>query len=192
MPIRNDSQRWGTLSIALHWLTFVLVLGMAIVGLVMTELANSPLKIQVYALHKSFGLTVLGLTVLRLLWRFGGRRVPAPVPGTPAWQHFIARLTHGALYLLLLAVPLSGWWFNSSAGFPLRWFGLVKLPALTAFDPELKALARDTHETLFYSLAALVLVHSAAALWHHYRLRDRTLVRMLPLIESPQKGITPS
>lgn len=187
MPIRNDSQRWGALSIALHWLTFVLVLGMAIVGLMMTELANSPLKIQVYALHKSFGLTVLGLTVLRLLWRFGGR-VPAPVLGTPAWQHHIARLTHGALYLLLLAVPLSGWWFNSTAGFPLRWFGLVKLPALAAFDPELKALARETHETLFYSLAALVLVHSGAALWHHYRLRDRTLVRMLPLIEPRQKG----
>jgi cytochrome b561 len=134
MPLRNDAERWGGLSIALHWLTFLLVLGMATVGLLMVQMEPSPLKVQVYALHKSFGLTVLGLTVLRLLWRASGR-VPAPVPGTPAWQQRIASATHGALYALLLAVPLSGWWFNSAAGFPLRWFGLVKLPKLTGFDP---------------------------------------------------------
>jgi cytochrome b561 len=178
MPLRNDAERWGGLSIALHWLTFLLVLGMATVGLLMVQMEPSPLKVQVYALHKSFGLTVLALTVLRLLWRASGR-VPAPVPGTPAWQQRIASATHGALYALLLAVPLSGWWFNSAAGFPLRWFGLVKLPKLTGFDPAIKALARETHETLFFVLAGLVAVHAAAALWHHYRQHDRTLLRML-------------
>jgi cytochrome b561 len=178
MPLRNDAERWGGLSIALHWLTFLLVLGMATVGLLMVQMEPSPLKVQVYALHKSFGLTVLGLTVLRLLWRASGR-VPAPVPGTPAWQQRIASATHGALYALLMEVPLSGWWFNSAAGFPLRWFGLVKLPKLTGFDPAIKALARETHETLFFVLAGLVAVHAAAALWHHYRQHDRTLLRML-------------
>lgn len=184
MTLRNDSHAWGSISIALHWLTFLLVVGMAVVGLTMTELATSPFKIQVYALHKSFGLTVLGLTALRLLWRlFAGR--PEPEPGSPRWQDRLAALIQGAMYALLVAIPLSGWWFNSASGFPLRWFGLVALPKLGGFDPQLKLLARETHETLFFVLASLVAVHAAAALWHHYRLRDRTLSRMLPILKDP-------
>lgn len=187
MPWRDDPEHWGHVSIALHWLTFALVLGMALVGLLMVEMPNGPLKLQVYSLHKSVGLTVLALTALRLLWR-ATTKVPVPVPATPLWQKRIAWATHNALYALLLAVPLSGWWFNSAAGFPLRWFGLVKLPKLTDFDVGTKALARDAHEFLFYALASLVLIHAAAALWHHYRLKDRTLVRMLPPTRSPGQG----
>ncbi|MBC7657795.1 MAG: cytochrome b, partial [Frankiaceae bacterium] len=103
----------------------------------------------------------------------------------PRWQDRLASLTHGALYGLLVAIPLSGWWFNSASGFPLRWFGLVALPKLGGFNPQLKDLARETHATLFYLLATLVVIHAAAGLWHHYRLRDRTLSRMLPLIKDP-------
>ena len=180
MRLRNSPDAWGTVSIALHWLTLLLVLGMAVVGLVMTELPTSPPKIQVYALHKSFGLTVLGLTALRLVWRlFSGR--PEPEPGSPRWQDRIAALTHGSLYGLLIAIPLSGWWFNSASGFGLRWFGLVALPKLGGYDPQLKLVAKQTHELLFYTLAALVLVHAGAALYHHYHRRDRTLSRMLPI-----------
>lgn len=185
MTLRNSSDTWGSVSIALHWLTFLLVLGMAVVGLVMTELPTSPLKIQVYALHKSFGLTVLGLTALRLGWRFYSGR-PEPEPGSPRWQDRIAALTHGALYGLLIAIPLSGWWFNSASGFPLRWFGLVALPKLGGFDPQLKEFAKQTHGFLFFTLAALVAVHAAAALYHHYRVRDRTLSRMLPIKHKEQ------
>ncbi len=180
MSLRNSPDSWGSVSIALHWLTLLLVLGMAVVGLVMTELPTSPLKIQVYALHKSFGLTVLGLTALRLLWRLISDR-PEPEAGAPRWQERIAALTHGALYGLLIAIPLSGWWFNSASGFPLRWFGLVALPKLGGYDPQMKVFAKQTHELLFFTLAALVLVHAAAALYHHYHLRDRTLSRMLPI-----------
>ena len=187
MQLRNDARSWGVLSIGLHWLTFVLVLGMAFVGLLMVDMASSPAKIQVYALHKSFGLTVLALTALRLLWRLAGR-TPQPVAGTAAWQHRLAQASHGALYLLLLAVPLSGWWFNSAAGFGLRWFALLPLPRLTSFDPATKALARATHESLFYLLASVVLLHAAAALWHHYRLGDRTLSRMLSPDNAPRPG----
>ena len=184
MRLRNDSQRWGSVSIALHWLTLLMVVGMAAVGLIMTDLVTSPFKIQVYALHKSFGLTVLGLTALRLAWRFFVGR-PDPIPGSPRWQDRLASLTHGALYGLLVAIPLSGWWFNSASGFPLRWFGLVAMPKLGSFNPQLKDLARETHGILFYLLATLVVIHAAAGLWHHYRLRDRTLSRMLPLIKDP-------
>ncbi len=175
----DPRDRWSRVSIGLHWLTVVLVLGLAMVGLSMDALPAGRLKLQVYALHKSMGLTVLAITVLRLGWRLIGRR-PAMLAGMARWQRALAALTHWGLYALLLLVPFSGWWYNSTAGFSLRWFGLFAVPALGEFDRVLKPQARDTHELLFWTLAALVALHAAAALWHHYRLRDRTLVRMLP------------
>ncbi len=179
MPIKNNSQTWGSLSIGLHWLTVVLILGLMAVGLIMTDLPNGPQKIQIYAMHKSFGLTVLGLTILRLLWRFFSTN-PDEVENTPAWQSWVAKLTHGALYVLLFAMPISGWLFNSAAGFPLKYFGIFKLPKLSGYDPQLKELAGDAHETFFYILALLMLMHAGAALKHHYLDKDNTLTRMLP------------
>ena len=189
MPLTNTSDRWGWISIGLHWLTLLMVLGLVVVGLLMQELPNSPTKIQVYALHKSVGLTLLALTLLRLLWRLVGG-VPAPVPGTPRWQSALAQGTHGLLYALLLAMPLSGWLYNSASGFPLQWFGLFKLPALAGRDAELKAFAGEAHTWLFYALAVVVAVHAAAALKHHYFDRDRTLARMTPGLRDP--GATPA
>lgn len=184
MPIRNDRDHWGGVSIALHWLTFALILGLAPVGYLMQELPNGPFKVQVFMLHKSFGLTVLGISLLRLLWRlFAG--APEPVPGMPRWQELVAKATHGLLYALVLAIPMSGWLFNSAAGFPLRWFGLFGLPKLSGYDPALKEFAAETHETLFLILAGVVLLHAAAAIKHHYQDRDRTLMRMWPWIGEP-------
>lgn len=175
--IRNNTQRWGSVSIGLHWLTAILIIGLSVVGLIMTELPNSPLKLQIYALHKSFGLTVLALTLLRLAWRLAAG-TPAELPGSRL-QTLAAKSVHGLMYFLLLAMPLSGWLFNSAAGFPLRWFNLVQLPKLfTGYNPALKDLAHDLHETGFYLLAALLLVHAGAALFHHYVLKDDTLKRM--------------
>ena len=95
MTWKNTADRWGPVSQLLHWLIVILILGMGTVGLVMTEMRNSPDKIQVYLLHKSFGITVLALVTLRLLWRlYAG--TPRPVPGTPHWQERIAALMHAA------------------------------------------------------------------------------------------------
>lgn len=187
MPIRNTADRWGGISIALHWLTLLAIAGLVVVGFVMQELPNSPGKIQVYALHKSVGLTVLALTVLRLLWRLAAG-TPAPVPGTPRWQSFVAQATHGALYVILLAMPLSGWLYNSASGFPLKWFGLFALPKLSGYDAGVKAFALAAHEWLFIALAVIVAVHAAAALKHHYLDRDATLSRMLPGLPPPAAG----
>lgn len=177
MAPRNRPDTWGRTSLLLHWLTALLILLLAGLGLWMTELAPSLFKLKVYALHKSLGLTVLGLSVLRLAWLVVGGR-PAALPG-PRWQRALATVSHAGLYGLLLLVPLSGWWYNSTAGFPLRWFGVGPLPALGAADALLKPLARDRHAWLFYALAALVLLHVAAALWHHLHRRDASLARML-------------
>ena len=179
MPLKNTRDQWGSISKLLHWLVVLLILVMAWIGLTMGDLPNGPDKIATYALHKSIGITILVLVLLRLGWRlYAG--APAPVPGTPSWQDKIASLTHWALYALLLAMPISGWVVNSSSGFPLQWFGLVNLPAIVGRDQELLELAENMHETLFWILITLVVLHAAAAFYHHLFQRDATLARMLP------------
>jgi len=179
MTLRNTDTRWGPVSQLLHWLIVLLIIGQGSVGLIMHEMRNSPDKIQLYALHKSFGLTVFALVMLRLLWRWYAG-TPQPVPGTPTWQERIAAFTHWALYALLFAIPISGWMLNSAAGFPLQWFGLFNLPDLVGQNPDLHVTARQLHEILFWTLVALALVHASAAFYHHLFQRDETLARMLP------------
>jgi len=179
MTFKNPPDRWGAVSQLLHWVIVVMILALGIVGLVMTDMRNSPDKVQLYLLHKSFGLTLLALVVVRLAWR-AVAGAPRPVPGTPHWQERIAALTHGALYVLLFAIPLSGWLFNSAAGFPLRWFGMFNLPALAAKNQDLREMAGEAHELMFWALIALALVHAGAAFYHHLFQHDATLARMLP------------
>jgi len=177
MPVRSTATSWGAVTRSFHWGMLLLFVGIASIGLYMTDLPLGPRKLRIYALHKSIGLTLLGLAALRLLWRLGERR-PAPPP-MPTWQARGAVATHALLYLLMFAIPLSGWLYNSAAGFPLQWFHLVNLPALTAADPALKALARQLHAGGVLLLAAVVALHAAAALKHHFVDRDRTLRAML-------------
>lgn len=179
MMFKNTADRWGGISQLLHWVVVALILTMAYLGLTMGDLPNGPDKIRTYALHKSIGITILGLVALRLLWRaYAG--TPRPVSGTPPWQARIASLTHWAIYALLFAIPISGWVVNSSAGFPLQWFGLVNLPHIVGKDHDLHELAEETHEILFWLLVLLVIAHAGAAFYHHLFQRDATLARMLP------------
>jgi len=118
------------------------------------------------------------LLVLRLIWR--KRNSPPLLPGTmPAWQKTASRISHIALYLALLTIPISGWIMHSASGYPLRWYGLFKVPALVATDPGLKRSAQSVHEYAVYLLLALLVVHIAAALKHHFKDRDDVLMRML-------------
>lgn len=179
MTLRNSHERWGPVSQALHWLIVILILVMAYLGLTMVDLPTTPHKVFVYMLHKSVGITILVLVTLRLAWRlYAG--TPGTLPGIPTWQSRIASLTHAALYVLLFALPISGWVVNSATGFPLRWFNLVNLPAIAAKSESLHKMATTVHETLFWTLAVLALVHASAAIYHHLFQRDATLARMLP------------
>ncbi len=179
MPFKNTRAEWGSVSKLLHWLVVVLILVMAWIGLRMGDMPNGPDKIATYAMHKSIGISILALVLLRLSWRlYAG--APAAVPGTPAWQERLASLTHWALYALLLAIPLSGWVLNSASGFPLQWFGLFNLPAIVGRDHGLHELAEEVHEWLFWAMVALAVAHAAAAFYHHLFQRDATLARMLP------------
>jgi cytochrome b561 len=181
MALRSDATHWGSLAKAFHWIIVLLILVQGTLGLVMVELPKKPAVIAWYTLHKSIGLSILVLVLLRLAWRAVDPR-PLEPPATPRWQALAARLGHALLYVLLFAVPLSGWLFDSASGLrPLYWWGLGPVPSLTGgADPTLKPLAHEAHEWLFWLLVAVAAGHALAALAHHVLLRDDVLRRMLP------------
>lgn len=180
MTLKNTTERWGPVSQAFHWLIVLLLLGLAIVGLIMGDLPRSPKFFWVYTAHKSMGITVLVLVLARIGWRlYAG--APKPVPGTPTWQERIASVTHWLLYALTLAIPLSGWLYDSASGLrPFRWFGLFDMPKLVAPNEAIRDASHSAHEWLFWVLVALVVAHAGAAFYHHLFQRDATLTRMLP------------
>lgn len=180
MIIRNAADRWGAVSVVLHWSIAAAILFMGALGIYMKGLPIGADKIALYALHKSIGMTLLVLVLARLVWRlFAGR--PLLPPGMPAWQRWLSRISHALLYLLLLAMPIAGWVMNSAANFPLRWFDLFTIPAIVEPSRELRRAAGDAHETLFWILMLLVMVHVGAALKHHFIDRDNVLRSMLGL-----------
>ena len=180
MTLKNTAECWGPVSQAFHWLIVLLLLSLAIVGLTMGELPRTPKYFWVYTAHKSMGITVLFLVLARIGWRlYAG--APHPVPGTPTWQERIASVTHWLLYALTLAIPLSGWLYDSASGLrPFRWYGLFDVPKLSPPDEALRNLSHEVHEWGFWVLLALVVAHAGAAFYHHFFQRDATLTRMLP------------
>ena len=177
MKFRNHS-KWGVMAQFFHWVMALAILGNGLFGLLM-DLAHSPMqKINWLALHKSIGLTVLALFLLRLAWRMFDRRPPEEP--APRWQQFSAHVVHGLLYVLIAAIPLSGWWFNSVTGKPLQWFKLFNLPAIAEKNDDIRHFAHGVHEYLFWFLLLVLVAHVGAALKHHVFDRDNVLRRMLP------------
>ncbi len=180
MPLKSDLQHWGSVAKTLHWLVVLLILVQGALGLVMVGLPKKPFILAFYSLHKSIGMTALILAALRLGWRAFDPRPQEPA-STPHWQALGARAGHALLYLLLFAVPLSGWWFDSLAALrPLYFFGLFEIPPLATPNPGMKAFARGAHEWLFWLLIAVALGHAAMAFVHQFIRKDSTLSRMLP------------
>jgi cytochrome b561 len=176
--LRFVNARYGGLAIALHWLTAALVLANLTLGVSMVPLPLSPRKLQWYMWHKWIGITVFIVTCARLAWR-SGHRPPPRVP-MPDWQRRAAAGSHVLLYVLLMAIPMSGWLYSSSTGVQVVYLGLFPLPDLVPKDRSLAAVLKWTHYGLNSTLFALVSVHAAAALKHHFADRDSTLARMLP------------
>jgi len=172
-------ERYDRGAIALHWVTAALIVANLVLGLSMVPLPISPRKLQWYLWHKSIGVSVFILTSLRLAWR-ALRPHPPPVP-MPAWQRRAARATHGMLYLLLLVIPLSGWIYSSATGVQVLYLGFIPLPDLVGRDKALGDTLRLVHVGLNASLFAVICLHTAAAIKHHFIDRDPALERMLPL-----------
>mgnify|MGYP006166071301 CR=1 FL=1 len=167
----------------LHWVLGFALIGLFGVGIYMTGLPFSPQRLKLYNWHKWAGVTILVLSVLRLLWR-ATHRPPALPPAIenamPGWQKLAHHATHGLLYTLFFAVPLIGWAYSSAAGFPVVWFGVIELPVLIDKDPGLKDLFKTLHELSAKGLVFLVAGHVLMALKHHFMDKDRVLGRMIP------------
>lgn len=166
---------------ALHWLLALALVGNFALGLYMTGLPFSPARLQYYSWHKWAGVLVLAFSAIRLLTRLIHRppALPAAIEAAmPAWQRAAHHATHAGLYLLFFAVPLLGWAFSSAAGFPVVLFGLWPLPDLVPVDESLADVLKLLHEWSAYAMAALVLLHVAGALKHHFIDRDGLLTRM--------------
>ncbi|TCV95692.1 cytochrome b561 [Luteibacter rhizovicinus] len=178
MALRSNPTGWSPVTKFFHWLMALLILGNGFFALWMDGLKPSLNKINMFALHKSIGLTVLSLFLLRLLWRAVDRRPPDEP--APRWQQIAAHAVHGLLYLLIVALPLTGWLFNSAHGYPLQFFKQFNLPALVEKNPGLSDLMGSVHEYLFWFLCLVLVAHIGGALKHHLIDRDDTLRRMLP------------
>ena len=184
MIIRNTPLRWGAVAQLLHWTIVVLI----IVQVTLASLAEDlpPLKkLAMLARHKSVGITVLGLAILRLAWRWLNATPALPETLKP-YQRVLARGTHALMYLVLFAMPLSGWMMSSARGFAVSWFGFFQLPDLVPKNRALYEALLTTHETLAVVLGVLVTVHAGAALGHHFMLKDNVLRRMLPFTATTQ------
>ena len=178
----NYSGSYTPTAIGLHWLIALAISATFGLGLYMYQLPLSPTKLKIYSWHKWAGVTIFLLVLLRIVWR-RTHRPPEPVAGMPAWQHVAANLTHGLLYVLMIAVPLSGWLMSSAKGFQTVYFGMVPLPDLLAKNKELGNALTLVHKTLNFTLAGLVALHVLAAVKHHFFDRDEVLARMLPFIK---------
>jgi cytochrome b561 len=187
MPARNTALRYGSVAMSFHWLIAALIIANICLGLYMADLPRSdPAKFMIFQTHKSIGLTVLVLSVLRLGWRLVNPIPPLPADLNP-FLRFAARASHYLFYFLIIFIPLTGWLLVSASplGNPTSYFGLFDLPNLPIFSGLPRAQLRPIHETfddahvlLAWSAIVLVPIHVGAALYHHLARRDDVLKRM--------------
>lgn len=185
-PLTEASHtRYSAVAIVLHWLMAVLIISNLAGGLVLEGLLDSPDSSRVaigrimVGLHKSLGLTVLSLTVVRIVWRVSHAPPPLPAHMTPL-ERGLSRVSHAGFYVLMLALPMSGWAVVSTAAVPrpLQWFWLFDVPKLS-LSADIYQTARQGHEVLGWIMIALLMLHVVAALKHHWFDRDVVLARML-------------
>lgn len=178
--MRQPASRYTLTAISLHWLVAILIISAFCLGLTMTSIPGiTPTKLKYVSWHKWLGVTIFGFACLRLLWRLT-HTPPAFPDSMPKWQQNTAHALHGLLYVLIFAIPLSGYFFSLAAGIPVVYLGIVPLPVFIGPNPELKALLKSVHYLLNMTLLCMVCLHVLAALKHQFVDRDRTLQRMLP------------
>ena len=174
----SDPRRFNIPLIALHWLTLVLIALAYATDQLREAFEHTPTEGLLTHWHSVFGVTVLGATAFRLVVR-AFTRAPAIVPAPPRWQEVLAALTHAALYGLMIALPLTGWLMFNADGKAVVWFG-TQLPTLLGPSKGLAKALKEVHEAIATAGYFLIGMHAAAALFHHYVVRDNTLRLMWP------------
>lgn len=179
MMLKNTPEKYGAIAKFFHWVMALAIIFMLVLGFYMQDLPVSPDKFQYYGLHKSIGALILIAVTLRLAWR----QINV-IPKLPSDMNFPERLgahlSHYALYTMMFAMPLVGWAMSSAAGFPVTVFDMFTLPNIVAPDKARFELLRELHWLGGYMLAGLIILHAAAALFHHFWRKDNVLKRMLP------------
>lgn len=186
MADKMPPARYHAVAVTLHWLIALGIVGLLVIGFLMGDVEAPELKFKLYQLHKSFGITVLVLSVMRLLWRLT-HRPPALPPQTKPWEKWAAHAVHWGFYVIMIGMPLVGWLGVSASPMkmPLRIFNTFSLPLLPFFDGVVdprgtaKALF-EAHELMAYIAIGLLVLHLGAALKHHFIVRDDVLLRMAP------------
>lgn len=172
-------KKYTNVAVALHWLMALALIGMFSLGFYMAGLPLSPNKLKLFSWHKWAGVTLFILVSVRLAWRIAHRAPPLPEQMSRGEQ-LLARAGHRLLYLLMFAIPLSGWLMSSAKGVQTVYFGMLPIPDLLEKNRELGELLQTLHWGLNLLFAALVIGHAAAALKHHFIDKDEVLTRMLP------------
>jgi cytochrome b561 len=176
-------QRYSMTAMSLHWL-IALMIGVGFyIGWIMTDIPGfTPTKLKYFSWHKWIGVTVFVLAAIRVAWRLT-HRAPALPSGVTPLQKLAAEAVHAILYLLMLAIPATGYLYSSAAGIPVVYLGIVPLPTLIGPDAALKVVLKTIHIVLNYTLLALVILHVLAALKHQFVDRDGLLARMIPFLK---------
>jgi cytochrome b561 len=179
MPDKPPTSRYGAVAQTLHWLVAALIITQFVLASMAEDLPLGAHKLGLLARHKSVGMTVLMLAVLRLMWRLFHPAPPLPA-GMSRLERFGAHVSHYALYVLLFAMPLSGWLMSSAKNYSVSWFSLFTWPNLIAPNETAFDFLKGTHQILATALFWLAILHVLAALKHHFWNKDDVLRRMLP------------
>lgn len=183
MPNQSPPTRYGAVAQGFHWIIAALVVTQFTLGWAGEDLPLGARKLVLLARHKSFGMTILMLAVLRLLWRLFNRPPELPA-GMANVEKLLARSTHVLFYVLLFVMPLTGWMMSSAKNYSVSWFDQFTWPNLIAPNERAFDLLRTIHDTSSWLLFALAILHILAALKHHFWNKDAVLKRMLPFIKS--------
>ncbi len=177
----TKSAAYTRAAISLHWVIALLIFAAFPLGVYMHNLLLSPYKLRLFNYHKWIGMTVLALAIIRVVWRIVYR--PPALPATMArWERSAAFAMHILLYVLIFVAPMTGWLMSSATGFQTVLFGVIPIPDLVGKDKELGQFLLELHRNLDYLLIALVGVHIAAALKHHFLAHDDILRQMIPFL----------
>jgi cytochrome b561 len=179
MTFRNTTRSWGALTKALHWIIVILIITQFFFASRAHDLPRGPALIEAWGWHKSIGMTVFLLAIVRLVWRWMNP-VPDLTAETQPWERTLAKISHVLLYALIFAVPLTGLLMSQAKNFPVSWFHLFQWPDLVTPDPALSESMESTHKILVKVLVGVALLHIAGALKHHFIDKNNVLKRMLP------------
>lgn len=176
MQLKNSLTQFGLVAILFHWIMAILIIALLALGLYMVRLPLNLEKLKLYGWHKEYGMLALMLVIMRSIWRVS---TILPLLSLPWWEVVAARTVHYAFYGFMFAIPLTGWLMTSFSGFPVSFFGWFVFPDLVSAHPDYIYFFKKTHKWLSYGLIATIIMHTCAALKHHFIDKDDILRRML-------------